>query len=119
MPDFYDFSYLQRLQKLNAETLLERRIKADLVLVYKILHGLVDCLDCMLELDNFSRTRGHSWKLKHKGFRVNARKNFFSVRITSVWNQLSDDIVSAPTLYSFKKKLKRLSFQDVNLQYFD
>ena len=114
----FDLSYLDRLRKLNAETLLERRIKSDLILVYKILHGMVDCLDSMLELDNVGRTRGHSWKLKHKTFRVNARKNFFSVRITNIWNQLPDDIVSTPTLFSFKKKLRRLSFHESNLEYF-
>ena len=40
--------------------------------------------------------------------RVNARADFFSVRIIKVWNKLSDDIVHAPSINSFSDKRKKL-----------
>ena len=38
-------------------------------------------------------TRGHSLKLFYPDSRVNARANFFSVRIISLWNRLPAGLV--------------------------
>ena len=56
-------SYLERLNHLNLETLERRRIKADLLLCYKVNRGLIK-----LEFERFftvrkNNTRGHSVKL--------------------------------------------------------
>jgi hypothetical protein len=59
-----DLSYLERLYYLGADTLLVRRMKTDLLLVYKILHNVVDALDHLLEINPNDRTRGHRFKLK-------------------------------------------------------
>jgi hypothetical protein len=75
----HDLSYLQRLHALGEETLLVRRIKSDLILVYKIIHGLVEGLDHLIEVARESRTRGHAYKIIPQRFRVNARRNFFSI----------------------------------------
>ena len=47
-----DYDYLTRLQKLDLETLELRRLKADLILTYKILFGLVH-----LNPNDFFRSR--------------------------------------------------------------
>jgi len=45
----------------------DRRVNYDLVLVYKILHGLTDCtLSHNLTLQEFNKTRGHPYKLEKK-----------------------------------------------------
>ena len=70
---------------LGEETLLVRRIKSALMLVFKIINGYVEGLDHLLVFSENHRTRGHSRKLKLLPFRVNARKNFVSVRVASFW----------------------------------
>jgi hypothetical protein len=114
-----DWSYLQRLHALGEETLLVRRIKADLILVYKIIHGLVEGLDHLVELSRSERTRGHAYKIVPLRFRVNARKNFFSVRISKYWNELPVEVAEARTLCAFKAKLRKLSYHEVDLEFFD
>jgi len=57
-------SYPDRLQMLDLQSLERRRLSHDLILVYKILHGLTHCtLSSNLILQQLSNTRGHSYKL--------------------------------------------------------
>jgi hypothetical protein len=113
------FTYLQRLQALGEETLLVRRIKADLVLVYKIIHGLVEGLGHMIQFARVFRTRGHLYKIVPQRFRVNSRKNFFSVRVANLWNDLPAEVVESRTLAIFKTKLKQIRYNEINSEYFD
>jgi hypothetical protein len=114
-----EFTYLQRLHALGDETLLVRRIKADLVLVYKIIHGLVDGLGDLVQFARVMRTRGHLYKIVPQRFRVNSRKNFFSVRVANLWNDLPAEVVKSGTLAIFKAKLKQIRYHEVNSEYFD
>jgi len=83
-----------------------RRLRADLILCYKILHSLV-----LLSSDDFftifrnRATRGHSYKLFLPESRVDCRKRFFAVRVVRVWNSLPDDVVSADSLPLFVGRL--------------
>jgi len=57
-------SYPDRLQMLDLQSLERRRLSHDLILVYKILHGLTHCtLSTNLILQQLTNTRGHSYKL--------------------------------------------------------
>ena len=49
-------------------------------------------------------TRGHSHKLKKERCNTRTQANFFRHRITSRWNNLCDDVVTAPNLNSFKPR---------------
>jgi hypothetical protein len=113
------FTYLQRLHALGEETLLVRRIKADLVLVYKIIHGLVDGLGDLIQFARVIRTRGHLYKIVPQRFRVNSRKNFFSVRVANMWNNLPSEVAESETLAIFKTKIKQIKYHELNLEYFD
>ena len=88
-----DETYLRRLEILGGETLYVRRIKDDLILVYKILQGEVRGLEGLLSRADFAVTRGHSYKLKLDRFRTNARKQFFALRVAPFWNALPDHCV--------------------------
>ena len=57
LPNLREYSYLRRLNVLGEETLLVRRIKCDLMLVYKIIHNYVHGLDHLLIFDENHRTR--------------------------------------------------------------
>ncbi|KFV85779.1 hypothetical protein N308_12565, partial [Struthio camelus australis] len=41
-------------------------------------------------------------KLNHRKFRLNMRKNFFTVRGTEHWNRLPREVVEPPSLEIFK-----------------
>jgi hypothetical protein len=114
-----EFTYLQRLHALGEETLLVRRIKADLVLVYKIIHGLVDGLGDLVQFARVIRTRGHLYKIVPQRFRVNSRKNFFSVRVANLWNELPAEVAESETLAIFKARLKQIRYHEMNSEYFD
>jgi len=96
-----DTVYESRLKKLGLWSLEERRIRADLIEVYKGIHGLSALpFDDLFEFD-ISVVR------KHRS-RLDLRLFFFSERVVSTWNCLDDQCVSATTLNSFKSNLTRL-----------
>ena len=104
-----DFSYNERLFILDLESLEVRRIKTDLLMCYKIIHGLVD-----LNPNNFfvfakKRTsRGHNFRLVKRVFSNSSLSNCFSNRVVNCWNALSSDIVESSTITSFKNKWRRV-----------
>ena len=76
---------------------------------YKIIHNFVDIHhEDFFTLNNVIKTLGNSLKLLAPNSRVNACADFFSVRISMVWNKLSDDIVNAPSINIFSNRLKKL-----------
>jgi hypothetical protein len=108
LKDFQGLSYSERLTKAQLCTLELRRLRADLLLCYKILHKavVIHTTDCFFELDVNSRTRGNSWKLKLSAARLNSRLQFYTHRTGKVWNSLSDNTVNSESILSFKKNLK-------------
>ena len=61
IPDLKNLSYEQRLAKTKLWSLEDRRTRADLIEVYKIIHGLSAVrFSTFFELSHNERTRGHS-----------------------------------------------------------
>ena len=50
-------------------------------------------------------TRGHSLTLFIERACTNVRKESFSLRVTRLWNDLSEVVVNAPSVNSFKNRL--------------
>jgi len=107
LPGLKSLSYDDRCARLGIDRLELRRLRADLILCYKILHGLI-----LLSSDDFftkvcnRATRGRSSKLFLPDSRVNCRQHFFAVRIIPVWNSLPGDVVSASSLSLFTGRLR-------------
>ena len=109
IPALKNCSYEERLQKLSLETLELRRLRFDLHMVYKIVNKLVDLpLDQFFAWATYLDTRGASVKLFKPRCITSARSNYFSVRIINCWNSLSDDVLMASSLASFKYKLSKV-----------
>ena len=108
-------SYSERLNYWCIITLERRRLIADLVLLYKIVHNLVTVVfDNALTFSKGS-TRGHSYKLEVKRARTNVRLHFFTVRTIKIWNSLTDAVVCAASVNAFKNSLTECKFKHLIL----
>ena len=105
LPDLYHLSYEQRLEALNLPTLLYRRKRGDLILVFKILNGIDDISPEKFFQFSDTTTRGHSKKLYKQRSNKSIRQNFFAIRVIDDWNSLPEDIISTKTVLQFKTKL--------------
>ena len=95
-----------RLETLGLHSLEHGRLISDLVLCYKILNGLLDTeIANVLTVAENSKTRVHSIKLTKYHCSIDATKYYFSNRIVHIWKTLPNDIVSAPSVSSFKSRL--------------
>ena len=112
LSDLRQSSYFTRLAVLGWTTLETRRIHADLVLCYKIVHGLVSIKqNSIFSVVNSSMTtRGHKFKLAVQHSNCNLRHNFYSVRIVPIWNDLPVLVVEASSVSSFKNLVRSCDF---------
>ena len=101
-------NYENRLKFLNLPTLKYRRLRGDMIETYKIITGKYDNNSVVnIEFNSQSSTRGNIYKLQKNVFRYSLRKNFFTNRITSVWNSLPDFVVCAKNTNNFKNLLDK------------
>lgn len=83
--------YEERLEKLKLPSLYYRRIRGDMIQVFKIMTGKdrVDQEKLLPRLQE-ARTRGHCMKLAKQQSRLNLRTHSFSVRVVNDWNSLTE-----------------------------
>lgn len=106
LPGLCHLAYTKRLDVLCTESLELRRLRYDLIYVYKMLFGLIDLnFDDFFVLKSCGTTRGHNYKLFLRYSRLNIRKHFFSERVVTVWNNLECNIVDFGNLRRFKLSL--------------
>ena len=101
-----DWCYEDRMKELNLYSLEDRRVRADMLLVYKIINGISNInMDKLFTINTGKVTRSHHLQLKvPKCSKSDVRRNFFSQRVIVPWNQLSEKIVSSLTVESFKRE---------------
>ena len=98
--------YEERLRALKLPSLEYRRIRGDMIEVYKILYKMYDPIttNSLLTIDT-NTTRGHNLKLKKVSFNTEKYKHFFTNRVVNLWNSLPEEVVYASSLNVFKNKL--------------
>ena len=101
--------YQERLRILELPSLLYRRKRGDMILMYKIVKGLVRLESKeLITVWEESRTRGHNYKIFKEHAAKLPRINNFSQRSVNDWNSLPIDVVNAPSIDTFKNRLDRL-----------
>jgi len=100
--------YEARLKELGLWTLEERRNRADIIEVFKMVKQLSSVpWNKFFSRAEGSVTRGHSWKLVKESCHSDCRLHFFSQRVINRWNSLSQDDVDADSVNSFKSRLEK------------
>jgi ribonuclease P/MRP protein subunit RPP40 len=105
--ELHGLPYLVRLRELQALTLSNMRTFADMVFVFKCLHGLVNfpATDIGFDLVT-SITRGSGCRLKQRHIN-SATKNLFAVRAVTTWNSLPNNIIACKSIGQFKCMLRK------------
>ena len=107
-PDLRSLPYEERLNHLKLWTLEERRNRADLIELFKMVKGM----SSMSWSQFFSRvedsvTTGHNWKLSRNHCRTDTRLHFFSQRAINRWNHLTQENIDVSSVNCFKSRLER------------
>ena len=85
-----------------------RRIRADLVMIYKMYHEKVNLnFNDFFTVTTHKKTRSNGLKFEHEKPRLDIRKYSFAVRATKIWNQLPLPIVLAKCLKTFQTELNK------------
>ena len=78
-----------------------RRIRADLIEVFKIMTGLERLNEEIFFKRRSGMTRGQGFKIFKKRFKLDVAKFSFGNRVCNIWNELGEDIVQVKTVNKF------------------
>jgi hypothetical protein len=112
LPGLKELSYSERLKKLKLPTLSFRRVRGDMIKLYKILNDKYDreaapFIKLWKDMAPRAGARGNSKKLYPQRAKSEMRKNSFVIRVVKSWNSLPEEIVTAPTTNTFKNRLDK------------
>ena len=111
IPELKNKSYPERLEALNLPTLTYRRLRGDMIDLYKILHRKYhkECCPKFVTLEEMTgRTGRHSLYLYQERSNMDRRKFSFTQRSVTVWNTLTEHVISAPNVNVFKNRIDKL-----------
>ena len=111
IPAIRNLPYSTRLQRLHLHSLELRRIRGQLIEVFKILNGFDEAENLLFRNCN-SVTRNNGCKLRGSRFKTDIAKNFFSNRIVNAWNLLPSSLVSSDSINQFKNRLDKFFESD-------
>ena len=107
----HELSYSERLAVINLDTLELRRLRADLLMYYKILNGLspLTANEYFTVTVNDRVTRSSDKLLLSKpSISTNVLENDFFVRRINCWNELPDSVKRASSINVFKSLVSRI-----------
>ena len=119
IPRLRNKPYEERLKELNLFSLSTRRLRGDLIEVFKMFKGL-DNVDIneYFTVSQSNVTRNNGYKIISKRFNSNESKHFFFNRVVNVWNGLPQSVAESETLVTFKNQLDRYLINNPNIRYF-
>ena len=108
IPEIRNHIYHRRIQDLDLISLVQRRLRGQLIEVCKYLTEFTTaCARGLFDYDLNDRTRNNGAKLIVKHFNTSVAQHFFPIKITTTWNALPSEVVSSRTVNSFKNSLNK------------
>ena len=111
LPCCANLEYDERLKKLDLPCLAYRKLRGDLIEVYKMLNGHYDeeVTPPLTKLRDVHdrQTRGGKHNLQKSKAKSNLRALSFRNRVVPFWNELSEKVKEAPSVKSFESRLDR------------
>ena len=122
MSDIRGHSYEERLKESGLTSLRERRVRGDLIEVFKVIKGFNNVnKEVWFDLQSREESRATRtntriqdgeeirrpdvmYKPRSRG---EIRSNFFTVRIVQLWNELPDEVKEAKSVIMFKNEYDR------------
>ena len=101
-------TYEQRLRRLNLDTLYYRRIRADIIQIFRIVKGIDNITLSNAIIPNNRRSRGHEYKLTKIRCNKRLKSNAFPHRVLDIWNNLPQEVVKSNSMNSFKNAISNL-----------
>jgi len=114
---FTTLSYEERLVETGLTTLVDRRIRGDLIETFKMVKGIstVDYRHFFNIAEVNTGVRRHRYKLTKERSRLNIRADFFSQRVVNHWNHLPEEVVETQSTNSFKNRLDKFVRKNLEL----
>ena len=123
LPYLKDMSYEERLRTLKLPTLSYRRLRGDMIEVYKIIKGVYDkevasFLKMWSDVVQRDAGRGHDIKIYLQRGTKSLRQKAFGLRTVTIWNNLPEEVVNATSVNMFKRRLdKHWENQEIRYNY--
>ena len=102
--DLKDLSYKERLESLGLTTLLERRMRVDLIETFKIINGISKYGK---QFFNISERTGNLLSRQISKTKSTRQLDFFSNRVIKYWNKLPTDVKNSTSVNNFKNNLDK------------
>ena len=80
----------------------KKRLRGQLIVVFKYLKRFTTASAVVLDYDINKRTRNNGGKLIVKHFNTSVAQYFHQIKIKMTWNGLPNEVVSSRTVNSFK-----------------
>jgi hypothetical protein len=117
VPELKKLSYCQRLDALNWTSLETRRLRGDLIEMFKLVKGLdkVNWQKPLVFKNSQESTlrhapRRHEFVLERQLVKnCDQRFHFFTNRVANTWNKLEKDTINSKNVNDFKNKLDKLN----------
>ena len=101
-------SYKEKLKKTNLLSLRARRIKHQLLTIFKIMNNDINLsFDDFFQQNNFNKARGNIFKLSLPKSRTKVYQNFFTCAIIKHWNNLKSSEIKVRSSNSFKSSINK------------
>ena len=100
-------TYDGKLREINLTSLHERRLRGDVIQVWKYMHKQNPGGDKLFKMSNeqhlrSSRHTSKPWNISRSDAKLEVRKNFFTVRVIDKWNSLTHEVQNSKDLNTFK-----------------
>ena len=109
-------TYEDRLKSMDLQCLETRRIRGDLIEMFKIVNGIVNVN--LSNGINYAKSLSLNLRRQHDSRLVRElckkgsfRHNFLTNRVVSYWNELPNSVITAKSVNSFKSRIDKQVFR--------